>query len=132
MFVTGPVADRFDRRRVGSLAVGLAAVCAVALAVYAHGGGDSVGPIFALVIAYGAARAFAMPATRSLPADTVPAERLPWLVARQSVSFQAGMIVGPVAAGFLYAVDVTLPYVMVAGAARVGVGRALVRAHRRT
>ncbi|MFI5046185.1 MAG: MFS transporter [Acidimicrobiia bacterium] len=114
VFVTGPVADRFDRRRVGSLAVGLAAVCAVGLAVYAHQGADSVMPIFALVIAYGVARAFAMPATRSLPADTVPAERLPWLVARQSVSFQAGMIAGPVAAGFLYAVDVTLPYVMVA------------------
>jgi len=114
VFVTGPVADRFDRRRVGTIALSLAALCSVALAIYTSGDATSTTPIFALVIAYGTARSFAMPATRALPADTVAAERLPWLVARQSVVFQAGMITGPVAAGFLYAVDAGLPYVMTA------------------
>ncbi len=54
-----------------------------------------------------------MPASRSLPADTVPSARLPWLVARGSVTSQAAFIVGPVAAGFLYAAGVRLPFVMV-------------------
>jgi MFS family permease len=112
VFVTGPVADRFDRRRVGSVSITLEMLCVVGLAVHASGSSDAVAPIFALVVAYGTARAFAMPATRSLAADTVLPARLPWLVARQSLTFQAGMIAGPVAAGFLYAADVAAPYVM--------------------
>jgi MFS family permease len=48
-----------------------------------------------------------------LPADIVPAERLPWVVARYSVTWQAASIVGPVAGGFLYAADVRLPYVFI-------------------
>jgi MFS family permease len=122
VFVTGPVADRFDRRTVARLALGLEAVFCVALAVYAGTDPTSVGPIFVLVIGYGVARAFAMPATRSLPADTVPPERLPWLVARQSVTWQAAAIVGPVAAGFLYAVDVQLPFVLVVGLLVISAG----------
>jgi MFS family permease len=114
VFVTGPVADRFDRRRVGSISVAVASLFSVALAVYANNAGDSVVPIFALVVAYGVARAFSMPATRALPADTVSPDRMPWLIARQSVTFQAGMIVGPIVAGFLYAVDVSLPYILTA------------------
>jgi len=113
VFVTGPVADRFDRRRVGTTAELVAALGTLALAWYASNDATSIVPIFVLVVAYGTARAFAMPATRALPADTVEPERLPWLVARQSVVFQAGMIVGPVVAGFLYAADLTLPYLFV-------------------
>jgi MFS family permease len=112
VFVTGPVADRFDRRTVGRIALVLAAACCLALTAYAGTEPTSTGPIFALVVAYGVARAFAMPATRSLPADTVVAARLPWLVARQSVTWQAAMIVGPVSAGFLYVVDVQLPFLL--------------------
>ena len=58
------------------------------------------GPIFALVVGYGIAAPSRCPPRASLPADTVPPERLPWLVARQSVTWQAASIVGPVAAGF--------------------------------
>src|SRR5262245_32157372 len=115
VFVTGPVADHFDRRRVGTVALVAAAAATLALAWYANTDPNAVAPIFALVIAYGTARAFAMPATRALPADTVDADRLPWLVARQSVVFQAGMVAGPVVAGLLYAVDVPLPYLLGTG-----------------
>jgi MFS family permease len=115
VFVTGPVADHFDRRTIARIALGVEALFCIALAIYSGSDPTSVGPIFLLVIGYGVARAFAMPATRSLPADTVPPERLPWLVARQSVTWQAAAIIGPVAAGFLYAVDVQLPFVLVVG-----------------
>ena len=60
--------------------------------------GSRVAPIFMLVVAFGIARAFAAPAFRSLPADIIPAEHLPWLIARvHSATWQIALIVGPVA-----------------------------------
>jgi MFS family permease len=115
VFVTGPLADRFDRRRIASTAITIEIVFVVALAWYAGTEPTSVSPIFLLVIGYGTARAFAFPASRALPADTVPAARLPWLVARQSICWQAASIVGPVLGGFLFVVDVRLPFVAAAG-----------------
>jgi MFS family permease len=114
VLVTGSVADRHDRRRVaGVAALGEAAVAAV-LFWYTTTDPTSVTPIFLLVIAFGVARAFAAPATRSLPADLVDANRLPALVARYAATWQAALIVGPVLGGFLYAADPALPYMVVA------------------
>ena len=45
----------------------------------------------------------------------MPATRLPWLVARQSISWQAASILGPVMGGFLYVANVRLPYLVAAG-----------------
>jgi MFS family permease len=113
VLVTGAVADRLDRRRVA--AVGLLGEAAVAagLAWYAGTGPTSPTPIFLMVLAFGVARAFAAPAARALPADIVAADRLPWLVARYSAAWQAALVVGPVLGGFLYTVDVRLPYLAV-------------------
>jgi MFS family permease len=111
VLVTGSVADRFDRRRVGATAALGEALVSFALAWYAGTRPTSALPIFGLVVLFGVARAFAAPATRSLPADIVPADRLPWLVARFSGSWQAALIVGPVLGGFLYAADVRYPFV---------------------
>src|SRR6185436_14718960 len=74
VFVTGPLADRVDRRRLAAVAVALEAVVVIGLTAYVATHPTSTLPIFALVVGYGTARAFAMPATRSLPADTVTAE----------------------------------------------------------
>jgi MFS family permease len=115
VFVTGPLADRFDRRRIASTAISVEILFVVALAWYAGTDPTSALPVFLLVIGYGTARAFAFPASRALPADTVPATRLPWLVARQSICWQAASIIGPVLGGFLYVADVRLPFVAAAG-----------------
>ncbi|MEA3216937.1 MAG: hypothetical protein QOJ19_3093 [Acidimicrobiia bacterium] len=114
VLVTGSVADRFDRRRVTSVAAVGEALCGLALAAYTHTGSDEVLPIFALVVAFGVARAFIAPSSRSLPADIVPARHLPWLVARTSIAWQSAIIVGPVLGGSLYAVDERLPYLAMA------------------
>src|SRR4029079_5249935 len=84
VFVTGPLADRFDRRRIAAVGIVLEAILVLALAVHAGTSPTSTLPIFLLVVGYGTARAFAFPASRALPADTVPASRLPWLLARPS------------------------------------------------
>jgi MFS family permease len=114
VFVTGTVADRLDRRRVAVCAMTVEVLFVLALAWYASTDPTSSVPIFLMVIGYGTARAFAFPATRALPADSVPATRLPWLVARQSMSWQAASIIGPVLGGFLYVADVSLPFVAAA------------------
>src|SRR3954451_14805488 len=111
VLVTGSVADRFDRRYVAAAGLTGEAVVAGALAAYAGSQPTAVGPIFAMAFAFGTARAFAAPAARALPADTVPAERLPWLVARFSASWQLALVFGPVLGGFLYAADIRLPFV---------------------
>jgi MFS family permease len=114
VLVTGSVADRFDRRRVTAIGAGVEGVAAILLALYAASDPTSVGPIFGIVLLLGAGRAFVAPASRSLPADIVAPERLPWLIPRYSATWQAAIIVGPVLAGFLYAVDEALPYLAMA------------------
>jgi MFS family permease len=111
VFVTGTLADRFDRRLLTSIGLGLQAVIIAGLAWYAGTNPTSTVPIFLLVIAFGTAGAFATPATRALPADIMMPERLPWLVARQTAVWQGASIVGPVVGGVLYVVNVRAPYV---------------------
>lgn len=114
VLVTGAVADRYDRRRVGAMAVLVEALAALLLAAYAGTDPTAIAPLLGLAVLFGVGRAFAAPSLRSLPADIVAPERLPWLVARWAITWQSAMIVGPVAAGFLYAVDVRAPYVLAA------------------
>jgi MFS family permease len=110
VFVTGPLADRVDRRRLSALALGAEALVVVGMAVYASTNPSSTVPLFALVVAFGTARAFATPASRSLPADTVPPARLPWLTARQAATWQGALVLGPVLGGFLYVVHPWVPF----------------------
>ena len=131
VLVTGAVADRHDRRRVAACASAAQAAVAVALALYAGSRPTSAAPFFALVFAFGVARAFAAPSIRSLPADTVAPEQVAWVVARFSVAWQAGAVVSPVLFGFLYTVDVRLPYVATAVFLLVASGAVLlVQTHR--
>ena len=71
-------------------------------------------PIFIIVICFGIGRVFAAPAARSLPSSIVTAEDLPWLVARNSGTWQLAIVVGPVLGGFLYTFGVALPFVAMA------------------
>lgn len=112
VFVTGPLADRHDRRRLAAAASTIEAITVAGLALYVSTSPTAVWPIFVLVVVVGTCRAFGGPASRSLPADTVLPARLPWLVARRSISWQSAMIIGPVLGGFLYVVDPSIPFVV--------------------
>jgi hypothetical protein len=115
VLVTGTVADRFDRRRVAALAALGEGLVALAVVGYVAGAPTAVGPLFGLALMFGVGRAFVAPASRSLPADIVSSDRLPWLVARWSITFQIALIAGPVMAGSLYAVDPAVPFAATAG-----------------
>ena len=116
VLVSGTVADRVDRRRIVAVSALVQAVMALGLGWYAGTHPTSIVPIFGLVLGFGIALAFSAPAARSLPADLVAAERLPWLIARSAVAFEVGLILGPVVGAFLYAVDVRLPFLAIAAA----------------
>ncbi|MDY7100734.1 MAG: MFS transporter [Actinomycetota bacterium] len=113
VLVTGAVADRWDRRRIAAVAAVGEAGAVVLLLWYLSTDPSAVTPVFGLVVAFGVARAFSAPALRSLPADIVAPERLPWLTARWAGSFQIAAVLGPVLGGTMYAVDELAPYVVV-------------------
>jgi MFS family permease len=114
LLLTGALADKVDRRLLVAVGVLGQAAFSGLLAWYAGTDPTSVGPIFALVVGFGIARAFTMPSSRALPADIVAREYLPWITVRFSATWQIAMIAGPVIGGVLYAVDVTVPYIVVA------------------
>jgi predicted MFS family arabinose efflux permease len=134
VLITGTVADRFDRRRIASIAIFFEAVAAASLAWYVSTDPTSVTPIFLLVLVFGIARAFASPSMRSMPADLVPHVNLPWLTVRYSATWQLSAIFGPVIGGVLYAVDPVLPFLAVAGlfvASAVGINTVRYAPHAR-
>jgi len=126
VLVTGSVADRFNRRIIGSLAIAAEMICAIVLALYALGEPTAVWPLFVIAVVFGAARAFSAPAIRSIPPMVAPDGTLPRLIALYSATWTAAAIVGPALGGFLYAVDRALAYFVAAGMMAVGLGH-LVR-----
>ena len=109
--VTGTVADRYDRRRIATLGLLGEALATAGLAWNALSGSTSVWHIYALVVAFGTARAFVNPAMRSMPPDIAPVGGLPRLIAFGAATWQTALIVGPVLAGFLYIVSPAAPFI---------------------
>ena len=128
VLVTGSVADRFDRRKIGAAALIVESFCAVALAAYASTSPTAIWPIFAIVLIFGSARGFAAPALRALAPSVAPPGMLSRMVAFSSISWQAASIVGPIMAGFLYAVRPMVAFVAAAAFLLAGaLGMAFVR-----
>ncbi len=111
MTVTGSFAVRVDRRRIVSIGLIGEMICCCGLAWYAGSGNKNTLPIFALVVAFGTARAFVNPAIRSMPADFAPEGGLPRLTAFNIAGWQTSVIIGPVLAGFLYVASPTWPFI---------------------
>lgn len=104
-FISGDVADRFDRRRILLVYYTLLTFCAVLLTAFTWFGGAStlgVGPIFALLVLLGAARAFGGPAAQALMPSLVSPSDFPNALAWNSSIWQVAVILGPAIGGFLY------------------------------
>ena len=110
VLVTGAAADRFNRRLIVAICQGVEGLCALALLVLTLGGDIRVGQIFAVLFAFGVARAFLGPAQQSLIPNLVPAEALASAIALSSSTWQIAVITGPVAGGLLYGVGAAVPY----------------------
>jgi MFS family permease len=108
--VAGVVADRFDRRLVGALSMGIDLVVALTLALATSLDLLSLPLLFVMAAMHGAARVFVGPAIGAIAPNIVPAALLPKAVALNSMAMQGGMILGPALGGLLYARGASLPY----------------------
>jgi MFS family permease len=112
VFVTGTVADRYNRKRVSQLAMFGELASALLLAWYASTKPTGVFPIFMIAILYGSSRAFLAPSMRPIAANIAPEGRLPQMIALYSTVWTSAGIIGPAASGFLYSASPVLAYLV--------------------
>ena len=101
-FFSGAVADRFDRRRIVQFCVLGSAVTAAVLGWHAWKGTTTLWIAYSAAVGFGVIRAFSAPASAALLSVLVPGRDLANAVTWQTIVFQASLIGGPTAAGFLY------------------------------
>jgi MFS family permease len=98
----GDITDRFNQRRVYSLAAALQAICSalfLALSIFRPHTGWMY---YVVLVLFGAARGFSGPSGSSLLPFLVPPERFAKSMAVSSSFFSAATISGPALGGFLY------------------------------
>lgn len=99
----GDLTDRFNQRRIYSMAAGLQAACAVLFLLLSLYRPTTVWMFYAVLVLFGAARGFAGPSGQSLLPFLVPPEKLPRSIAINTSAFNGAVIAGPALGGFLYA-----------------------------
>lgn len=106
----GHLADRYPRRTVLALAIGLDAAVAIGLLGVTRAGAGSTWPFFALAFCTGVASALGAPAGRAMVPSLVPQEILVRALAQRSVAFQLSVIAAPALGGLLFAIQPELVY----------------------
>ena len=106
----GELADRFDPRRIITLASLLEALSSALLLLFVLTRQTAVGPLYGVILLFGSARGFSGPATRSLLPFLVPPEKLPRSLAWGSSVTQLAIIGGPALGGFAYALGPAIAY----------------------
>jgi MFS family permease len=104
ILVAGHVADRYDRRNIIALCFGTQLVCALLLLWYTFAGFTGIGMVLAVLVLFGSARAFMVPASQAIVVNMVPPASLGRAVALSTSTFQVCLIVGPTLGGLLYLV----------------------------
>ena len=102
ILVAGHVADQFDRRRIIIVCHLVELSCALLLLGFTLGGYQQLGPVFAALTLFGAARAFRMPTSQAILPNLVPLSSFGNAVAISSSTFHVAVIVGPTVGGLLY------------------------------
>jgi MFS family permease len=100
--VAGHTADRHSRQTILRICYAGFALCAIVLLALAFRGLASVWPIYAVLLANGAVRAFNGPASQSFLPQLVKPEHFPNAVTWGSSFFQTATILGPMAGGLIY------------------------------
>lgn len=99
----GVVADAFDRKRLIVITQFVMLTSATVLATVTAQGLSVVWPIYLLTALSSAATAFENPARQALLPQLVPARDFPNAVSLGMISFQIGMVAGPLLAGVVLA-----------------------------
>jgi len=120
----GHLADRFPRRTLLAISIGLDVAVLLGLLAVTRAGADQTWPFFLLAFGTGVASALGSPASRAMTPSLVPREILVRALALRSVVFQVSVIVGPAVGGLLFALHSELVYavaVALSGVALLGI-----------
>jgi MFS family permease len=110
----GHVADRHNRQKVLAACYALELVCALLLLAFTLSGLAVVWPVFAVMVLFGVARAFSMPAGQALLPNVVPPSLFSRAVAVNSTTWQLSTIIGPAIGGVVYLFGADVVYASVA------------------
>lgn len=102
ILLAGHAADRYNRRNIVTLCFALQFLCGMMLFAFTLTGLRLVWPVFAVLVFFGGARAFMMPATQAILINMVPPESFGKAVALSASTFHIAVIIGPMLGGFLY------------------------------
>ncbi len=108
--VAGWAADRFERRTVARLANMIDLGVALALGLLTFNDMLNLPILFVMAALHGMARVFVGPAMSAIAPNLVPPESLPRAIALSSIAWQSASVLGPAAAGFMYADSPAMPY----------------------
>ena len=115
ILLAGHTADRYDRRAIIALCQGTQLLCALLLLGFTLSGITAVWPVFAILVLFGSARAFMMPASQAILRNMVPNESFSQAVAYSSSAFHVAVIAGPVLGGLLYVAGPAAVYMTASG-----------------
>ncbi len=99
----GHVADRYNRRNIVLFCMATQLLCSLLLVGFTASGSRIVWPVFAILVLFGSARAFMMPASQAVLKNLVPDRDFSQAVALGSSTFHVAVIAGPIIGGLLYA-----------------------------
>ncbi len=111
----GHVADRQNRAAILALCIALEFFCALALLAFTLSGLQVAWPVFGVMVVFGIARAFSMPAGQAIMPNLVPPSLFSRAVAVNSSTWQVSTIVGPAVGGLVYLAGPDIVYASVAG-----------------
>ena len=118
----GHVADRLNRRNIIIACLAAQLLCGALLMAFTWSGSTVVWPVFAVLVLFGSARAFMMPATQAVLRNLVPLEDFGAAVALSSSTFHVAVIAGPVLGGLLYLAGPQVVYGVAAALLVLSVG----------
>jgi len=110
----GHVADRYDRRKIIVFCMLTQLLVSALLLAFTASGSRVVWPVFAVLVLFGSARAFMMPASQAVLRNLVPDKDFGQAVALASSTFHVAVIAGPVLGGVLYVFGPTVVYMIAA------------------
>ncbi len=110
ILVTGLTADRFNRRMIMAVCLGVELLCALGFLAFVNAEAHEVWPIFGILIVLGTARAFSGPAAQSLAPNLVPPEALSNAITVNASAWQFASIMAPAAGGLLYGIAPTVAF----------------------
>lgn len=99
----GQAADRWNRKWIVTACLVVECLCALGLFAFTQSGTGDIRGVFAVMVLFGAARAFMAPAGQALMPNLVPPALFSNAVGLNSSVWQIATIAGPAIGGILYA-----------------------------